>query len=211
MAKINGVFSGWKGKVGNASFSKSKGTQFIRSKSHPANPKTSNQISIRSKFYYINKMAAQLKTTLIADYWNPFFTRKLSGWAAFQKYNLLSMPGLDFNYSLAVMSVGVILPTLLTSATYNELTGNLIFEWNPVSTYNQLPDDRACFVIFDVDTFQFSLIQSSIRRSFGQSAESYPIGLGSHQLVAFCFFRRNTYPAILEISPSTAKKITQEV
>jgi len=168
MAKITGVFTGMKGKVGNFVYSMWKGVQVGKTRAIPHNPRSDKQVLQRSKFSTLIEIAKAINVALIRVFWDPFSGSKSTGWSSFLKKNLISQVTTSFVYSTMVLALGSLYRTIILTSTYNTADGECVVTWSVTPENNQLATDESHLFWIDEDTGQFWYdLNSKVARSVG--------------------------------------------
>jgi len=100
MAKMIGVFSQIKGKIGNMIYATWHGVQVIKTMFIPANPQSVDQTAHRDIFDFLIQLGELIFDDIIAVIWNPFRRKASSGWSNWLKANLLLQTGATIDYSI---------------------------------------------------------------------------------------------------------------
>ncbi|RLJ04686.1 MAG: hypothetical protein DRP08_01130 [Candidatus Aenigmatarchaeota archaeon] len=189
MAKITGVFTGMKGKVGNFVYSMWKGVQVGKTRAVPHNPKSSKQILQRTKFSTLIEIAKAINVAIIRVFWDPFSGSSSTGWSSFLKKNLLSQVTTDFVYSTMVLSLGSLYRTLIATSTYNTADGECIVTWSSSAENNQLATDESFLFWINEDTGEFWYdVTSKVARSVGSATVTGVTGLTAGEVHSYLWF-----------------------
>jgi len=148
MAKIIGVQTGWKGKVGNMIFSMWKGVQVAKTMFIPSNPQTAAQQANRGCLGSIVEQFKKIAVTWIRPIWNEFASGSQSGWGNFISRNKLAM-GSTFDITDAIFSHGTLEGIVDLAGTYDTATGELIATWDDAVYGNGSADDYLNLVAVD--------------------------------------------------------------
>ncbi len=189
MAKITGVFTGYKGKVGNFVYSMWKGIQVGKTRAIPHNPRSTGQTQQRTKFSTLIEIAKSCNKAIIQVFWNPFSGSSSTGWSSFLKKNLLSQVTTSFVYSTMVLSLGSLYRTLIATSTYATGDGESIVTWSSAIENNQLSTDASHLFWIDETTGQFWYdVTSEIARSVGTATVTGVIGLTATNVHSYLWF-----------------------
>ena len=143
MAKITGVYTGYKGKVGNLVYSMWKGIQVAKTRSIPKNPRSSAQTIQRTIFSTLLSIMKAINVDIIKVFWEPFVGSSITGWAQFSKKNLLAQTTSSFVYSTMVLALGSLYRTLVATSTYNTANGECTITWSSTPENNQEATDKS--------------------------------------------------------------------
>lgn len=128
-AKVQGVFTGYKGKVGNTVYAMWKGIQVFKTKSNPANPQTSGQTTNRTLFTVLITVFKPLITKLVMPFWDVFATARQTGWANLIGLNQGLQAGGVVDYALLQLTKGSLLLDSIVSAVYTTGDGSFEIAW----------------------------------------------------------------------------------
>ena len=171
MAKLpDGIFGGFRGRIGNVVGVKRNGKFHIRAvPAKVKNPKTKKQQQNRNKFGLASSLASRLK---------PFVKRSFSAaeqrsWrGAFISYNTRTAikpaddeESLEIDYPNLVLSAGVLYPPEDVSAE-RDAQGDILISWNDNSgDGNALPNDKVLAVaIYEDGPLPISAPEDAIRK-----------------------------------------------
>jgi len=189
MAKITGVFTGHKGKVGNLVYSMWKGIQVAKTRSIPNNPRSTAQTQQRTKFSVLIAIMKAINVSIIRTFWEPFVGSSITGWAQFSKKNLLSQVTTAFVYSTMVLALGSLYRTLIATSTYATATGECIITWSSTPENNQLATDTSYMFWIDETTGQFWYdVDSEVARSVGTATVTGITGLTPAEVHSYLWF-----------------------
>lgn len=135
MAKMIGVGTYIKGKVGNYIYCTFKGIQVVKTMFVPENPQSEGQTRQRTKFAILVQLGKKIVMDVIRPVWNQLAPAGSTGWAEFLKQNLLLQTEQDFDFSKLLFSKGTLNTLRVTDSQYDSLTGTTVFNWdasNPV-------------------------------------------------------------------------------
>jgi len=156
-AKVTGMLTGIKGKVGTSVFTMWKGVQVLKTRTIPSNPQSEDQTKFRTCFSQIVAMLKPLAINTIRPLWNPFTTVRQSGWGNVLKANLDVMNG-TFDESKLILSKGSLEGVENLAATYDTVTGNVVITWNDNNYTNGLSSDLVTYTLIDDENVQFDQI-----------------------------------------------------
>jgi len=204
MAKMIGVFSHIKGKIGNIIYATWHGVQVIKTMFIPANPQSADQTSHRDIFLFLVQLGELIFDDIITVIWNPFRRKASSGWSNWLKANLLLQTGATIDYSIFVLSQGSIYPSAVKTSVYTTGTGACVIEFLDTSLNNQEQNDLVgAFVIDDASDNNFYNASLAAKRSDGTITVTCDTGLTPANCHAYLFFVRKSGTVITKVSNST--------
>ena len=204
MAKMIGVFSHIKGKIGNMIYTTWHGVQVIKTMFIPANPESAGQTEHRDIFLFIIQLGELIFDDIITVIWNPFRLKATSGWSNWLKANLLLQTGSTIDYTIFVLSQGGIYPAAVKTAVYSTGTGECGITFDSSSFNNQNDNDLVgAFVIDDVSNKTFYNPCSTCKRSDGSITVTCDTGFTAANCHAYLFFARSIGGKIVKVSNST--------
>ncbi len=191
MAKMIGVFTQIKGKIGNLIYSTWHGVQVIKTMFIPENPQSAGQTEHRDIFTLLIAFGIIIKVDIIQEIWDPYARGPQTGWSNWLQSNLREQTGSSLVYQDLCFSKGSILDTGVEDATYNAGTGVANIVWNPDLMSNQTADDLAGAVVVDDTTnkLYYNCDYSDVR-SDGEIDIVCDLGLTPGDLHGFLFFHR---------------------
>lgn len=148
MAKITGVGTGWKGKVGNYVFSMLNGAQIVKTRVVPYNPQSTEQQANRGRMTDLVAFAKSIASTWIRNVWSSTVSGNQTTWGNFIRENLNAM-GSGFNAELLVAAKGSVAFDPTYSGTYTDSSGLIDLEWeaDPVLPNSDPQDSVAVLVV----------------------------------------------------------------
>lgn len=206
MAKYEGsTFGTLRNKLGNAVASTWKGIPYVRTRVIPANPDTEAQQQQRGKFGTIVLYGRQLLSSVIATLWDPF-ARRMSGFNAFVRANLLAMTNeTDFpNFKISSGSLELN-PIIMATYAGTDVTIN----WTAETQAGGLPTDRVAAVVLDVqNVVSFVNLSGAPRED-----ESVVVSVGPNRdpdaLKAYlAFYRVNDALVVTQASGTSYRQVT---
>ena len=204
MAKMIGVFSQIKGKIGNMIYATWHGVQVIKTMFIPANPQSVDQTAHRDIFDFLIQLGELIFDDIIAVIWNPFRRKASSGWSNWLKANLLLQTGATIDYSIFVLSQGSISPSAITSSVYTTGTGACVITFPATALNNQdVLDYAGAFVIDDVSDNNYYNDELVAQRKDGTITVTCATGLTPANCHAYLFFVRKSGTVITKVSNST--------
>jgi len=152
MAKVVGVDTQIRGKLGARIYQVLNGEQIVKTFAIPSNPESSGQVAQRGVFRDIIACFKSIASEVIAYFWDPFTTTNKTGWGNFISANLLSMGKVAFDITDGVLSQGSLEPVQTLSAEYTTATGVCAVTFSEDKTINGSADDEMSFVVVDADS-----------------------------------------------------------
>lgn len=188
MARITGVFTGWKGKVGNVVFSMWKGIQVAKTKVIPENPQTPGQITNRTLWAQFVAMFRGILIDLAHKFWNPFEGSRNSGWAKLIGANMLEQAGTVIDYEKVIVSQGALPGEDILTATYDTATGIVVCTWEETCGGGGSPTDLAQLIAYNKDTNKWCFDKTSPEREAETATVTFPSGLDITDVFVYLFF-----------------------
>ncbi|MBC8229470.1 hypothetical protein H8E77_07985 [bacterium] len=195
MAKVTGVFTGYKGKVGNLVYAMWKGIQVAKTRSTPYNPQSPDQTVQRTVFALLVAIGRGILTDIIQVFWDPYVGSAISGWAQWMKKNLDNLSSAVMDYANMVFALGSLYATAITASTYTTGTGACVITFSNSSVNNQADTDKSYAIVFDAGTgLYYYNMSGSAARSTGTMTVTCPTGLTATDLEAYLWFSQGTAP-----------------
>jgi hypothetical protein len=188
MARITGVFTGWKGKVGNVVFSMWKGIQVAKTKVIPENPQTPGQITNRTLWALFVAMFRVILIDLAHKFWNPFEGSRNSGWAKLIGENMLEQAGSVIDYEKVIVSKGALPGEDILTATYDTATGIVVVTWEETCGGGGSTEDSSQLIAYNKDTNKWCFDKLFPSRGDETSTVTFPAGLDVTDVIIFLFF-----------------------
>lgn len=192
---IGGVISGnilgdMKQKTGEIVFFMWKGIQVFRKKVIPRNPQSVLQTAHRLVFTQVMTEARDLLLSVIKPYWSHWAIKK-SEYNAFMSTNILLCEA-GFTFAKLLLTKGNIPTTAITSATYDNSDGKVIFVW-PVTLFGgQLATDIPHMAVYDPSSSAwYTNVAETALRSAGTLNVILPSGKTEEQagaMTAYLWF-----------------------
>lgn len=202
----NGILGGGKNKVGPVIMSKWKSIDYIRAYAAPANPNTTAQQAVRSKFAQLVLNARQLLTTILKPFWDPFYSDK-SGFNAFISANYSTLNASNQFQLTSKITQGTLEGTSVITAVYNISTGVITVDYDANTSGNGLPTDMIWAVVYDKASKNFVAASALDERSAVSSAINAPLGLTASNLILYLFATRGTGSSLL-VSDSSSSNVS---
>ena len=149
MAKITGVGTGWKGKVGNYVFAMWKGIQVAKTRVIPENPQSVDQTTNRDLFTNFVLMFKALVTPLVHKFWDPFISQYQTGWSNLIGANQLLQAGTAIDYEKVIITKGSLPGEEILTATYATATGVVVCTWDETLPEGALSGDFVVVAAYD--------------------------------------------------------------
>lgn len=143
-----GILGGFQNKVGAVIGSNWKGIATMRSRPiSVANPRTGKQVSVRSEFSTLVKMASALNATLIRPYWSRFAQKK-TGANAFISANYGKMAGTVIDIpKRMILSQGKLDGLAEYAVTFNGTDYMLVWDEAVLGVYGAATDKVSVFAL----------------------------------------------------------------
>ena len=149
MAKMSGVFTQMRGKVGNTIMQVLNGEQIVKTFAIPSNPESAGQTAQRGVFADIISGFKSIASAVIGVFWNPFTTSNKTGWGNFISKNLLSMGKVAFDITDAVLTFGSLEGLGDITGEYDTADGALDVTWDDNEFVNGASGDQVNGIAFD--------------------------------------------------------------
>lgn len=200
----NGILGGFSGKVGPVVGGKWKDVDYMRSYVIPANPNTTGQQTVRTRFAKMVTYSKQVLATLIQTYWDPFYSN-MSGFNAFMSENYSQLTVGNFIDTSNVISKGSL--EGLASFTGASISGTtLTLSFNGAISGNGLATDVIKIVIWNQATDALKLYSTTLDRQDNGGTVTVDSGVAEDD-VCFVFLHRGT-GADFKVSDSQGILIT---
>lgn len=185
----NGILGGFSGKVGPVVGGKWKDIDYMRSYVIPANPNSSDQQTVRTKFSALVAYARSLLPTILQPFWDPYYSN-MSGFNAFisENYNLLGASNLmDVD---CIVAKGTLEIDTITAAT--KTAGSVSIEFAGTPHGNGLTTDTCIGVIVNNESKQVYFNTVPATRGDGQVDVIVLSADDPADYFAYIFFHRGT-------------------
>ncbi|MDR6785397.1 hypothetical protein ABIE26_004107 [Pedobacter africanus] len=193
MARLNGLFEGFNGKLGNLVSYNLKGKQVIRKIGRTTKAPTTAQLAVQQKLTLTN---AFLKSIL--PFINVGFALEVAGTDknphnAATAYNIKhalqgEYPNMSLDYSKALVSMGGLQPAIAAAV---HLTGSLLtFTWlvDPNMDWG-IKNDRAMLLVYCPELAKATYFFSGARRSKGTDVMGLPPEYAGKELHCYIAFK----------------------
>jgi len=188
MARVTGVFTGWKGKVGNVVFQMWKGVQVAKTKVTPENPQSTGQTTNRTLWSTLVAMFKPILKTFVWIYWNPFEGDRNSGWAKLIGVNQKLQAGLTIDYEDVLVSQGALPGEEIVTLTYNTADGATSCTWAETCGSGGAGTDFACLCIYNKDNGKWCISDGSEERGDELIELTLPAGYDITDCYGYLFF-----------------------
>lgn len=188
MAKIVGVFTGYKGKVGNTVYAMWKGIQTFKTRSQPSNPQSADQTKNRTLFSTFIGVFKPLISNLVVPFWNVFATSRQTGWGNLIGANQLKQAGGTINYEALVVSKGSLPLDPIVAGTYTTGSGIVSIEWSQSGCAGSADEDFAMGAVYDKGTGKWYFSSGSDTRVDEGLDVATESGLTLADLTVYLFF-----------------------
>lgn len=208
MAKVTGVFTGVKGKVGNAVYAMWKGIQVLKTRVIPANPQSEAQTTNRDLFTNIITMFKGIVASLVTKFWDPFATQYQTGWSNLIGKNQAAGSGSAIDYESVIVSHGSLPGEAIVTATYATATGAVIVTWADSGAEGSAPGDFAMCIAYDSANNKWGFSDGAALRSEETATCDLSIGLDVTDVFIYLFFFTGVFatPDITSVSNSAAQE-----
>ena len=168
-------------------YAKWKGIQYFRTYVSPSNPQSVRQTAQRTLFKTLVDIGSFLNYPLLKDAWRPFAVKK-SQFNAWTQDNLKAMFP-TFDPSKMIITKGNLFPTSITSAVYNESSGEITVTHPTSAVNNQSLSDYAFVVVYDTENNRIDLsLDSGKQRQDNTVVFSIGMSREVSQLSCYLFF-----------------------
>jgi len=207
VGKVTGVFTGMKGKVGNAVYAMWKGVQVIKTRVIPANPQSEAQTTNRNLFTNIISMFKGIVASLVTKFWDPFAAQYETGWSNLVGMNQAAGAGAAIDYEAIIVSHGSLPDETILTATYDDVAGGLIVTWADSGAEGSAPGDFALLLGYDSVGNKWIFSDGAALRSEETETITLEVGLTPANVYAYLFFFTGNFatPDITSVSNSDAK------
>jgi len=165
MAKMNGVYTSMKGKLGGGVLQTWKGLQVLRTNAIPANPKSVGQLQQRSNFSQIVECIRPIWETSLKKYWEPFTKNHDSAWNNMMSANLESMKGAAFDPLKLILAKGTLQSGAITSCYLHEAVNIIYIRHDTIALISGNPTDYAQGFMYNKKTKKWIVNEFDFPRS----------------------------------------------
>jgi len=191
-AKVTGVFTGYRGKVGNTVYQMWKGIQTFKTKSTPSNPQSSGQTTNRTLFSDLISCFKKLSSTVVIYFWNNFATSRESGWGNIIGHNQELQAGAAFDPADLEISKGSLPFDPISASGYTTASGIVAFEWAEGTEVGSAGTDSVMGYVYDFDADKWYAADAPVTRADEAINVTCPTGLTATDLHAFLVFYTGT-------------------
>lgn len=197
MAKMLGVFTNIRGKVGNTVFQVIKGVQIMKTLSTPANPQSSRQTAVRSVFNDLVQLFKTIAVSMIRPFWNPYTTDNKTGWGNLLSVNQSAMQSAGFDITKLVTSLGTLEGVGDLAGTYNTATGAIVVTWGgTVFTNGDIADSISFIAIHEPTKAVIGKAVASDARGDETATFNVPDGLTATDVCVFVTMSSKIIPTV---------------
>ena len=204
MAKMNGVYTSMKGKLGGGVLQTWKGLQVLRTNAIPANPKSVGQLQQRSNFSQIVECIRPIWETSLKKYWEPFTKNHDSAWNNMMSANLESMKGAAFDPLKLILTKGTLQSAAITGCNLHEIGNYINIYHDVISLVNGNPSDYAQGFMYNKKTNKWTVTEFDRPRSSENTKIWNVLSDINEDMTVFLFFatRDDVTGKILKVSDS---------
>ena len=209
MAKMNGVYTSMKGKLGGGVLQTWKGLQVLRTNAIPANPKSVGQLQQRSNFSQIVECIRPIWETSLKKYWEPFTKNHDSAWNNMMSANLESMKGAAFDPLKLILTKGTLQSAAITYCDLHE-GGNFIRIYHDtIALINGLPTDWSQAFMYNKKSKKWKIGEFAYIRSYYRTIIYNVLSNINEDMTVFLFFctRDDVTGKILKVSDSISTTV----
>jgi len=206
MAKILGVFTTMKGKVGNAVMQTWKSVQVMRTRVIPHNPQSAAQTTNRSLFTSLILMFKGIVSDLVTPFWNPFTSGLKTGWSSLLGLNQALQAGSVIDYELVEITHGSLPGSAILTAVYTAVGGDLTASWLDTEPAGSASTDFAMIAAYHSPSNTWFFGAGVEERADESVSVTLPDDLTPADITTYLFFFTGVLatPAIESVSNSNA-------
>lgn len=208
-AKVTGVFTGMKGKLGSTVLQGWKGIQVLRTHVIPANPRTGRQTTNRTLFTNLIEMFKPVVSQFVHVFWNPFVSAKETGWANLIGLNQGLQQGTAIDYTLVQISKGSLPLDAISGCLLDPVTDVLHVDWVNSFSAGSSNTDFSLIAAFNTVKKKWYFSDGVHARDQEATSVQLPVGSTAADFVAYLLFFTGdyAYPDILSCSDSDAIQV----
>lgn len=196
LAKIFGVQTNIRGKVGNAVYSVLHGVQIYKTRPVPQKRNSLKQQKHRDKFKHISYIFKFAQKNWLLWFWKPSCRYNQTAWANMLKVNLASQTADLFEVARLVPSVGSLENFLFTNQSYDTATGFIVLNWKNIISLNGSSSDVLNFMVVDVVNFyNLGMFFNCCPRSALTFIAQVRSGLSERDILVFATISQSNVPA----------------
>ena len=209
MAKMNGVYTSMKGKLGGGVLQTWKGLQVLRTNAIPANPKSVGQLQQRSNFSQIVEHIRPIWETSLKKYWEPFTKNHDSAWNNMMSANLEAMKGAAFDPLKLILTKGTLQSNAITFCALYEVPNQIYITYDSIIFINGNPTDYAQAFMYDKKTKKWKVGEFAYLRSSHRTYIFNVLSDINEDMTVFLFFctRDDLTGKILKVSDSFSSTV----
>lgn len=209
MAKMNGVYTSMKGKLGGGVLQTWKGLQVLRTNAIPANPKSVGQLQQRSNFSQIVECIRPIWETSLKKYWEPFTKNHDSAWNNMMSANLEAMKGAAFDPLKLILTKGTLQSNAITFCALYEESNLIYIIYDSIILINGNPTDNAQAFMYDKKTKIWKVGEFAFLRSSHHTYIFNVLSDINEDMTVFLFFctRDDLTGKILKVSDSFSSTV----
>jgi hypothetical protein len=153
MARINGVFTDIRGKVGNTVFNYSHSKQILKTNYQPSGIASSSQVAQRLNFRSVIENLKVLNSSFLPTFYTRNTRKNLSNWQRLVSFARTSV-GTPMTFENLQIIDGGVEPLYDVKADLNLVSNKIDLRWSGKSLSNGHPDDSVSLLIFNSSTMQ---------------------------------------------------------
>ena len=209
MAKMNGVYTSMKGKLGGGVLQTWKGLQVLRTNAIPANPKSVGQLQQRSNFSQIVECIRPIWETSLKKYWEPFTKNHDSAWNNMMSANLESMKGAAFDPLKLILTKGTLQSAYYFYCDLQEGGNYIRIYHDTIAFINGLPTDWSQGFMYNKKSKKWKVGEFAFPRSNYRTIIYNVLSDINEDMTAFLFFctRDDLTGKILKVSDSFSSTV----
>lgn len=208
MAKVTGVFTGIKGKVGNVVYSTWKGIQVMKTRTIPHNPQSAPQTAVREVFAKLIMIGKQLTTAFLPKVYNDLAVGSVTGWSNWLSQNLKTQIAGAFDPETLIFGLGSLFQPGIESAILSGGAVSINFDAEVLG--DSFGSDFVYGIIFDDVSHQIFLGDPSILREDAETivqvtGENFAANLNAYLV----FYRQNQVEETISVSNTAWLQVTE--
>lgn len=208
MAKVIGVFTGIKGKVGNVVFATWKGIQVMKTRVTPDNPQLPGQVRVRTLFAALIAVFKPALYSIVRVAWEPFAEPGKSGWGNCIGANQKKMAAGAIDYAELIVSKGSLGGEPIVTATYDTATGETITTWTDSGQMDTTPEDVAIMITLDAKNLRWWIFTAA--RGDETATDTIDAALDPEFVFCYLLFCTPEYTAdLIETISNNSTKVTE--
>lgn len=193
MAKVIGVDTQIRGKLGARIYQVLNGEQIIKTMANPTNPRSTNQTTYRTRFSALVQGFKKIAASIIRPLWKTTLSGNQTPWGNFIGASLDNQSSSTLDPEEVVLGQGSLEPIAGLAGEYDSTTGELDATWDGHAYGNGLAADNVSFVVFDKHS---ETIVAEDQDAESRDTENYTIGcpasLTATDLVLFAVCHRGS-------------------